>query len=72
MVGSVLKPEDQIQNAELSWRDARRIYEALPDRADTRARKDALYKWNDAAKDYFSRVFAAAAGIRVSPRTVRK
>jgi hypothetical protein len=67
-VGTVLKPEDHIQRAQASWRQARRDYESLGVNAENqRTRIDALYRWKDSAQDYFSK--QADAFLIKRPRT---
>jgi hypothetical protein len=50
-----MPPSSDTQRAATSLRNARRKYEALPNTAESRLRVDALYAWNDVAKDYFSK-----------------
>jgi hypothetical protein len=47
---------DSIQKAEASWREARKAYVSLkPNAGNLQNRIDALYGWNNAAKEYFSK-----------------
>jgi hypothetical protein len=69
MVGSVFKPEDQIQNAEVLWREARRDYESLSlNTANRREAIHALYRWHEAAQYYFSK--CADEFLRTAAQTI--
>jgi hypothetical protein len=50
-----MPPQSDIQKAAAALRNARRKYEALPKTAEIQPRMDALYAWNDFAKEYFSK-----------------
>jgi hypothetical protein len=71
-VGTVLKPEDHIQRAQASWREARRDYESLGVNAENqRIRIDALYRWKDSAQDYFSKQADAFFAVMQQTRGLR-
>jgi hypothetical protein len=50
-----MPPYSDIQKAATSLRNVRRKYQVLPKAAESQPRIDALYAWNDVARDYFTK-----------------